>query len=169
MAARGNISHEPCTLVYTLLNEDIINFNDFDLIVRSLHSYMVASIVPNPELKNVHVKLNYQASLTNAINKLGSLQPAVAVTKLSSFVKETEFSHLEHLRRRFGIGTSTDIEPQPTVARRQPRTRGGKRTYQKAFNPRPPQPTYTPATETISDLEDGQADYYCGATEEILG
>lgn len=165
MALRGNITHEPCTLVYTLLNDQIINFNDFHLIVRSLHSYMVDSIVPNPELKNVHVKLNYQASIANATSKLGALQSAVAVSKLSSFVKENEFSHLEHLRRRFGIGSSADGQPAPGPSRStRPR---GKRNYQRAFEKRPPRPTYTPVSETISDFEDGQADFYIGTAEEV--
>lgn len=117
MAQRqGNIVFEPCTLVYTLIDDNSINFDDFALIVRSLHTYMVESITPNKDMHNVHVKLNYQASVANAISKLGFLQDAIAVTKLSSFVDESEFSRLDNLRRRFGIGmpesTQTGI-PQP--------------------------------------------------------
>lgn len=124
--SRMNITHEPCTLVYTLLDPSIINFDDFSLIVRSLHSYMVDSIVPNADQNNVHVKLNYQASVGNAIQKLGSLQSAVGVTKLSSYVKESEFAHLERLRRQFAIGVpecSTDtVQPRRRVNRGRGRT-----------------------------------------------
>lgn len=124
-----NISQEPCTLVYTLIDNTIIDFDQFSLIVRSLHSYMVDSIVPNPQYNNVHVKLNYQASVANATAKLGSLQSAVGVTKLSSYIKESEFSELEQLRRRFGIGAPDTRGP--TTNRR---PRGGRA---RVFKPRP--------------------------------
>nr|QTE03968.1 MAG: hypothetical protein [Aegithalos caudatus parvoviridae sp.] len=134
-----NITFEPCTLVYTLLDNCELNFDDFSLIVRSLHSYMVDTIVPNPVMNNVHVKLNYQASLSNAIAKLGTLQSIVAVTKLSSFVKESEFSHLEQLRRRFGIG-SGDTSDSPPVqackARKAPK-KSYSRGTPRVFNQRP--------------------------------
>lgn len=138
MANRG-ITYEPCTLVYTLLNEDIISFDDFCLLIRANHSFMVESIVPNSDTNNVQVKLNYQASLVNAISKLGDLQQVVAVTKLSAYVKENELSRLDDLRRRFNINTSSatnDVnEPlrQPVGGPR--RGRGGKAA--SVFAPRP--------------------------------
>lgn len=163
-----NISMEPCTLVYTLLDCNALKFDDFFLIIRSLHSYMVDSIVPNPEFKNVHVKLNYQASVANAHAKLGTLQSAVGVTKLSNHVKESEFAHLERLRRQFGIGNgeSCSVNEQPT--KRKP-TRGGRgRVFPQKSAPylrpvHPParqqqveatQPIYTP----LSDPEEEQVD-----------
>lgn len=120
MAGRSTgISYEPCTLVYTLLNEETITFHDFSLIVRSLHSYMVDSIVPNPELLNVHIKLKYQASIANAQSKLGDLQNVIHVSKLSSYVKENEIPLLEQLRAKFNIGAATpDTRPVP---KRRPR------------------------------------------------
>lgn len=139
MNRQSNIIHEPCTLVYTLLDCSIIPFNDFELLVRSLHNYMVEAIIPNPDLQNVHVKLNYQASVANAQAKLADLQSIVAVTKLSSFVKENEFPRLEQLRRRFGIGsgdqTSGGVQPVPYRTPSKPRQSRG-RGRPKCFAPR---------------------------------
>lgn len=118
MTTNRGIVQEPCTLVYTLLDPNTINFADFSLVVRSLHSYMVDSIVPNEQLNNVHVKLRYQASLANAQAKLGTLQSAVGVTKLSAHVNETEFSQLEQLRRKFNIGAEIPVFATPPAARR---------------------------------------------------
>lgn len=136
MANRGGISYEPCTLVYTLLDDSRISFDDFCLIIRSLHSFMVENVTPNPSMKNVHVKLNYQASLINAQNKLGALQDVVGVTKLSAYVKEDEFSRLELLKRQFGIGTTEAEEPQPQ-SYAAPRGRGRGGFQQRKFTPRP--------------------------------
>lgn len=136
MSARMNVCHEPCTLVYTLLDDSECTFDDFCLIIRSLHTYMVDSITPNPDRNNVHVKLNYQASIANATAKLGFLQSCVGVTKLSTFVKESEYSRLEQLRRQFNIGTGMpDQEPGPTVRRA---TRGGRRGNNRSLANRTP-------------------------------
>lgn len=139
MANRG-IVYEPCTLVYTLINEDFISFDDLYLLVRANHSFMVENITPNPDTNCIQVKLNYQASINNAINKLGDLQHAVAVTKLSAHVKEDELSHLDDLRRRFNItaaSSTTDFHQPPPQP---PRGFGrGKRGGAAAaiFAPRP--------------------------------
>lgn len=137
MSRHSAISYEPCTLVYTLIDPKVINFEDMSLIVRSLHSFMVESVTPNPSQNNVHVKLNYQASVANAQNKLGSLQCAVAVTKLSNFVQESEFSRLEQLKRKYGIGQQDDaVCPPPSV--NPPRgNRGRGRGRVPKFAPRP--------------------------------
>lgn len=129
-----NISHEPCTLVYTLLDSNAISFEDFSLIVRSLHSYMVDSIKPNPEQLNVHVKLNYQASLVNATAKLGDLQQYVGLTKLSSFVQDSELTRLEMLRKQFNI--CTDAVPEPAPRHRPVQRRPTANRANRAFNPR---------------------------------
>lgn len=135
--ARSNntISFEPCTLVYTLIDPEFIPFDDFSLIIRSLHTYMVESVTPNPSMNNVHVKLNYQASIANAQKKLGGLTQAVGITKLSNHVKESEFSRLELLKQQYGINHGSD-EPLPYAA---PRGRGRGRI----FPSRPP--VYPPA------------------------
>lgn len=191
MAGRGRgISYEPCTLVYTLLDPSMINFDDFCLIVRSLHTFMVDDIIPFPAKQNVHVKLNYQASITNATQKLGALQHAVGITKLSAYIKEDEFSHLEQLRRQFGIGSSTDEEPiaEPAPTRRAPRGRG-RATFSQRSAPYPknspatpfrhtPQPLSayiqraSPVQQQTEEFQDAQAfpgeptDVYSGYTEE---
>lgn len=121
MAGRGGITYEPCTLVYTLIDDNVIDFEDFCLLVRSLHTFMVDSITPNQQMNNVHVKLNYQASIANAIAKLGDLQHSVAVTKLSAFVKESEFSRLADIQRRFNITPSAPDEQPPATKSRKPR------------------------------------------------
>lgn len=126
MANRGSggISYEPCTLVYTLLTNEFLDFEDFYLLVRSLHTFMVEAVTPNPELQNVHVRLNYQASIANAIAKLGDLQGIISVTKLSAFVQESELSRLEDIKRRFNIGPgAAETEQPPPVA--------PKKTYKK--------------------------------------
>lgn len=130
MANRGGISYEPCTLVYNLLSDEQITLSELYLIVRGLHSFMVESITKNEDLNNIHVKLNYQASVANAVNKLGDLQQTVSITKLSAFVKENELSRLDELKRRFNISTggADDAQTQPK-----------KKTYSRkpVFAPRP--------------------------------
>lgn len=118
MANRGGITYEPCTLVYTLLDESALPFSDFFLIVRSLHSFMVEGITPNEDLANVHVKLSYQASTINAIAKLGDLQHVIAVTKLSAYIKENEISRLDSLRRQFNISATSADNEQPATPKR---------------------------------------------------
>lgn len=101
---------EPSTLVYTLFDESAISYDDFYLVIRSLHSYMVESINPNPEAKSVQVRLKYQASVENAQAKLGKLQFYCTVSKLSNFVADDELSRLGQLTAMFGIGGG-DFEP----------------------------------------------------------
>lgn len=144
----ANIVAEPCTLVYTLL-DDAFDFKDFDLIVRGLHRYQVKGFVANPENRNVHVQLNYQASVDNAYKKLGSLQPIIAVSKLSSFVKEDEFARLEQLRRQYGFGTVHDDvqQYQPPAYKPSRKGRGRGAGGSRAFTPRPApyqRPSYPP-------------------------
>ena len=150
MALRGNICQEPCTLVYTLLNPDELTFDEFSLIVRSLHSYMVEAITPNPESNNVHVKLSYQASLKNASDKLGQLQQFIHVAKLSAFIKDSELPLLERLRTKYEFGRGGDcssgaIQPKP---RRFRQNRGAK-----VFNPRPSPYQRIPAVPQFFDSE----------------
>lgn len=158
MARNGGITYEPCTLVYTLLDESAVSFDDFELIIRSLHSFMVDSITPNHQMKNVHVKLNYQASTINAQNKLGILQSSVAVTKLSNFVQESEFSKLEQLKRRFNIG-SLDGDGSTAVYCTPPR-RGRGRGRPPTFAARPP-PYKRPTPPKVTEIPDTQE---CDAT-----
>lgn len=183
MSKFGGISYEPCTLVYTLLDDSQLNFDDFSLIIRSLHSFMVDTIVPNPDMNNVHVKLNYQASMDKAQQKLGKLRSIVGVAKLSSHVKENEFSRLEMLRRQFGIG---EPEPESAAAVMQQyarpgpsRPRRGRGAATRIFNARPaPYATKPKAKEQVPltcDLaeteetyyEDGQSNLYIDDAAEV--
>lgn len=135
---------EPCTLVYTLVNEKKLKFTDFYLLIRGMHNYMVESITPNPEAKNVHVKLGYQASVLNAQSKLGPLIEHIVVSKLSSFINEDEYSRLDYLRQKYGLPCGSDdnkYTPGPT--RRQPVYKPRAAPYQKkapaprAYQPEP--------------------------------
>nr|QTE03901.1 MAG: hypothetical protein [Phylloscopus fuscatus densovirus] len=160
MSRQGQISYEPSTLVYTLLENSEINFEDFNLLIRSMHTFMVNDIVSNPDKNNVHVKLGYQASVANAQAKLGDLAAVIAVTKMSAFVKEHEFSHLDELRRRFNIpSSSSSIEETPQPAKR---TRGGP--VRRAFTARPvpyKKATLQKPMQTVYEEREA-ADYYPG-------
>lgn len=162
------IINEPCTLVYTLMDPTVLTFDDFALIVKSLHSYQVLNITPHPEMNNVHVKLNYQASLANTTAKLGSLSEVVAVSKLNNYIRDDEFARLEQLRRQFGIGGPCDPAPaQTSRTNRTPRGRGrsGTRTFKPRQTPYKMAPqavasTHIPsqAIYTVQDTE-GEEEY----------
>lgn len=143
-----NITYESCTLVYTLLDDSVIDYPDFSLIVRSSHSYMVEEIKENPTMKNIHVKLGYQASITNAYNKLGTLRNAIGISKLSSHIKECEFSRLEQLRQQFGIAGICDEQPRPT------RGRGIKRVFPQRPKPYTKKPQAAPTAFYPEPQED---------------
>lgn len=152
--SRG-IVKEPCTLVYSLLDNPELSFDDFYLIVRSMHTFMVDKIIPVPESSQVHVKLNYQASTANATAKLGDLQEFVSISKLSVFVKESELSHLEQLKRRFNMPSSADL-PEPVA---KPKARGFKQTT--AFFAARPAP-YKKAAQKRPITETEDSDNYAG-------
>lgn len=145
------ITFEPCTLVYTLLDSNILSFDDFSLIIRSLHSYMVESIIPNAEKMNVHVKLNYQASVKNSSIKLGTLQNVIAVSKLSNYVQESEFSKLEQLRRQFGLGEPSTSKQSRAFKRLQPYHK--KKTFNQKIREAVPVPTREFSESSESEQE----------------
>jgi len=91
---------------------------------------MVESITPNAELSNVHVKLGYQASVKNVREKLGGLQQHVSVSKLSSFVQDTELLRLEELKKKYGI----IVPGEPTTA---PAVPGRQKKRPALYKPRP--------------------------------
>lgn len=172
MARQGGIVKEPSTLVYTLLDNNFMPFDDFELIVRSMHSYLVNSFVPYPETFTVHVKLDYQASAINAHAKLGDLAEIVSVTRLSNFVKDTEIAALEQLRRKYNIGADPEQAPP-----QQKRAYNRKSTYTRAtpyqkkerampfrINPGPSTSRQqTPTTDTVylqSDEETPSAQHF---------
>lgn len=113
MSRPGQICYEPCTLVYTLIDPQILNFKDFSLLIRSMHTFMIENITPFESTNSVHVRLGYQASLKNARKKLGSAADVISVNKLSSHVAENEISRLEEIRARLGITYQEEEEEQP--------------------------------------------------------
>lgn len=126
---RKTITEEPCILVYTLHDSAQLSFDDFSLIIRGLHTYMVEDVVPYPTKFTVHVKLGYQASIENATKKLGDLAEIASISKLSSHVKEHEITRLQELKQRFGIagtsgGKSSYAEEDPPHSRAWKQTHG---------------------------------------------
>lgn len=180
MASNITITKEPCTLVYTLINSSMLCYEDFYLLIRSLHSFMVESITSVPEANSVHVKLGYQASVSNAIKKLGGLRNFVSVNKLSSHVKQSELSRLEYLRQQYGLSMPADDRCStffpaidPNAFKPKAKGRGGygrgnvfRKPYtkrQRVANhvPKPVQPSCTAtkpeiAEETAYSWEDAQ-------------
>lgn len=162
----ARISHEPSTLVYTLLDNSVIDFDDFYLIVRDLHTFMVNEFVPNSEANTVHVKLAYQASLVNSQTKLTQRYPllssVVLISKLSNFVKECELSHLDQLRQQFG-GSGGHVPPAPKATRGRGR-KFPQRTapYSRPVPPKsvpPPQPEQQQETQPAYDDSPCYPDY----------
>lgn len=150
-----NIKFEPCTLVYSLLNPNRIKFDDFYLIVRGLHNYMVESITPDALNNSVQVRLGYQASISNAINKLGGLRDDVGVSKMSSHIKENEFSRLELLRQQYGIQINSPDEYVPPA---KPRGRRPRATFNPRSAPYAPRARPTPLApaDEEDDFQDAQ-------------
>lgn len=117
---RKTVVEEPCTLVYTLTDYKSLSFDDFSLLIRGMHSYMVEDITAFPDSKSMHVKLGYQASIENATKKLGDLAHLCVVSKLSTFVKDTEIQRLNELKMRFNIAGPHRLNVEEASS--QPRT-----------------------------------------------
>lgn len=113
-----------CSLVYQLERDNVvgIEFSDFHLIIRSLHSYMVESIVPDETTYTVTVKLNYNANIKNVRTKLGGAAAAISVSKVNPNLELSELSRLNQLRATFNFGESAkddeDETPQPPKKRK---------------------------------------------------
>lgn len=110
---------ESSTLIYKLNDEAPLNFNQFYLIVRALHTYKVKEFTPEEANRIVKVELQYNASMKNVRAKLGNV-PAT-VNKQNPFVTTSELSELEALRATFGFGGQLEEEepetPRPTKKR----------------------------------------------------
>lgn len=106
-----SLVEEPCTLVYNNLNPKELPFEDFSLIIRANHKFMVEEITEQPEQQSMRVKLGFQASIKNAYLKLGPrLANLISINKMSQYVKDTEIPRLEELRRKFGFNTTDATE-----------------------------------------------------------
>lgn len=114
---------------------------------------MVDSIVPQEDTSTVHVKLGYQASLKNVREKLGGLAAHVAVSKLSTFVQDSELVRLEELKRQYGIvvpGEPAGAKPAPTKAK--------KKVFKKRAAPyKPPSVQHSPEFQDAQEFP-GPAD-----------
>lgn len=118
---------DTCTLRYVLHSDAPITFDQFSLIVRSLHSYKVQYFKTYPDVKSVEVKLDYNASMKNVRAKLGEL-PA-SVFKSNPYVASEEITQLENLRSTFKFGINTE-EEEPEIS-----TVPKKRKYKKVSRP----------------------------------
>lgn len=114
------VQPESSVLIYHLNDDAPVTFEQFSLVVRSLHQYKVEAIVASAETKTVEVKLYYNASMKNVRAKLGKF-PAT-VNKQNPFVKPEEMSELEALRSTFDFGQLAEEEeydaPQPIKKRK---------------------------------------------------
>lgn len=163
--ASTTLTYEPCTLVYTLLDTRIINFNQFYLIVRGNHNFMVDSITPLPDQNTVHVRLGYQASIVNAIKKLGYLSACVCVSKLNSLINQEEYGELEKLRQHFGIVQGATSDPFATIAPPLVHTSTNKRGRgtSRIFASRP-----APYKPKKKQVKTSNPEYECPDTQECL-
>lgn len=109
ISMQPQIVKEPSTLVYTLTHPNVIDFDDFYLLIRANHNYMVEKISPKPDNFSVHVRLGFQASIANFQAKLGGLAPYVAVTKLSHLIHESEYGRLNELKQHYGLTASPAV------------------------------------------------------------
>lgn len=111
------------SLIYSLEEDAPLTFDQFHLIVRSLHSYKVKQFKPDPCNRTVTVDLLYNASMKNVRAKLGSV-PAT-VNKANPHLNPSELYDLEALRSTFGFGNnSQEEEPETPVPAK-------KRKYKK--------------------------------------
>lgn len=156
---------EPCVLVYTLLDDSVISFEDLRLVVFYNHTYMVDEIVPNPKNKSIMVKLNYQASVANFTAKLGDLQTAVSLHKMSPHIKEAELPRLDSILRRFNIGGPSNDQQQPTTYSRRAAPR--RKIFARPNPYKKPTATFTPAETQELFEEDSQPEFYPEPTPDV--
>lgn len=109
-AAFPTAAAEQSSLTYTLLNEAELSWSEFDLIIRSLHSYKVIKFEPNEESKTITVTVAYFANAGNARRKLGRLDGLIGVSRESSNVQLSELQTLQRLRAKYGFGKVDDDE-----------------------------------------------------------
>lgn len=112
-------SNTPSTLSYKLNEDAPLSFDQFYLIIRSLHMYKVKKITPLPDYNTVKVELLYNASMKNVRAKLGNV-PAT-VDKQNPNILDEEIGTLDALRATFNFGTTLEEEelevPKPNKKR----------------------------------------------------
>lgn len=108
--AASSFNLKQSSLVYTLLDDTKVNWCEFSLIIRSLHSYEVINIDEAQESKTITVTVGYFANANNARKRLGGAAEFICVSKESSNVKKEELPALQQLRRKFGFGRNDEDE-----------------------------------------------------------
>lgn len=125
--AEKSVDSNSCTLIYSLDPGAPITFDQFTLIVRSLHSYKVKYFKTYLESNIIEVKLDYNASMKNVRAKLGNVPGTVI--KANPYIQTNEISELESLRSTFRFGNeAAEEEPEVPVAPK-------KRKYKKVSTP----------------------------------
>lgn len=109
------------SIIYSLApNQSDLSFEGFLVAVKSLHSFRVKSITPDPETRTILVQLRYNCSMKNVRGRLGDLP--VTVHKVNPNLAAAELSTLETLRNKFRFGIETAEEeypvPEPTKKRK---------------------------------------------------
>lgn len=112
---------EQSTLIYTLAKDcEKINWNEFSLIIRSLHSYKVLEHKEDEKNGTVSVTVGYFANCSNARKRLAGLSEFISVSRLSTNINPNELQTLQELRAKFGFGNPIDEEESipPTKGRK---------------------------------------------------
>lgn len=123
-----NTSAPPCeqsTLVYTLSPDcNDLTWDEFSLIIRSLHSYRVYSIEESKTSGTISVTVGYFANTANSRKRLGNAGQFIGVSRLSSSVQLNELQTLQRLRAKFEFGGPVEEEePLPPIKGKKPAKR----------------------------------------------
>lgn len=121
MASQGKT-----TLLYELHENAPLSFEEFDLIIRSLHGANLINYSSDKEAKSAQVEVAYYANMSNARGRLGRAGEFITVSRLSDLVRPCELQALQLLRARFGFGGNPDEEePAPSTKPKKRRYPGG--------------------------------------------
>lgn len=102
------------SLVYTLTDAEQITYDEFSLIIRSLHSYKVIGTEECRETNTITVTLEYFANAGNARRRLGKAAEFISVARLSSNIRNDELQTLNMLKRKFEFGRDYEEEEPET-------------------------------------------------------
>lgn len=115
--ATQSLPPAPCeqsTLIYTLAkNCTELSWNEFSIIVRSLHSYKVLERKEDEVTGTITITVGYFANVANARKRLGGAGNYISVSRLSSQIQTSELQTLQELRNKFGFGCVPEDE-EPT-------------------------------------------------------
>lgn len=121
---------EQSTLIYTIApNCTELSWDEFSLIIRSLHSYKVVSFKEDQASGSISVTVGYFANTSNARKRLGNASEHISVSRLSGSVQINELQALQQLRTKFGFGGPVEEEECP------PPSKNGKSGKRKKYAP----------------------------------